>query len=187
MYYSFCIDMAWNSAEQCWRIIYFDAKEMEDAQTPRVAFGINDIPSPGILYSLGSYLPVDSSLGRALRMAWKEKTKDDGLVAEIVSLDVSCPFCRLQERAVINDRFSKLNARVETLDANQEDLKSLANSRCSGCASNALIELIVRALTILLSVANLRDPHLRKELDTYLEELKRACDGFDRWGSDYVP
>ncbi len=85
----------------------------------------------------------------------------------------------------MDDQFSKLKAQVEELLANQEILISLAGSQCCGCASNALIEPMVRSLTILLSVVNLRDPHLREELEGYLAELKRACDGFDSWGRNY--
>lgn len=187
MYYSFCIGMIWNSAEQGHRIIDFDVMEVRNAQMPRVAFDIDDIPSLGILYSLEFYLPVDSPLGRALWAAWKEKAKADGVAAEVVSLDVSRPCCSLRERTVINDRLSKLKAQVETLAANQEDLKSLADSACSGCASNKVVEPIVRALTILLSVTKVRNSDLHKELEGYFEELKRACDGFDRWGSNYAP
>ncbi|MBY0558806.1 hypothetical protein [Hyphomicrobium sp.] len=102
-----------------------------------------------------------------------------------VSPDGDCPFCGRWRGALTDDGMRKLQAEVHELRGNQEVITSQLGSSCRGCASNALIEPVVRALTIMLSVVHVQDPWLREEVENYFEELKRACDGFDRWGSDY--
>jgi hypothetical protein len=66
MYYAFYLDMAWNYESQSHSLVSFDARRIEDASFPNVAFDTDDYPSPGLSYTLYFYLPQNSALGRAL-------------------------------------------------------------------------------------------------------------------------